>query len=260
MSNSEPTLPGTPSNPTYRSSESEVDTHATGTHIVKRLFWSVAQSATTPRDQMKYNVQVIRSTERTVATADRSDVCETASSATTLSETVKYAVVDAGDVVTANGLMGIEITASDAPDLITDDPADDYYFYACVRANPDEANGGNDEGAWAISSGQKFTRKPPAAPSSVRAAVGDPATSSVELTWSTVSAADTYDVEWSIERDFASNAGRRDGVSDTEHTVENLTPDTTYYFRVRSTAADVGGGGRNLEGSWRSTSRKTAAN
>ena len=100
MSNSEPTLPGTPSNPTYRSSESEVSTHATGTHIVKRLFWSVAQSATAPRDEMKYDVQVIRSTERTVATANRNDVCETQSSITALSETIKYAVVADGDVVT----------------------------------------------------------------------------------------------------------------------------------------------------------------
>ena len=208
---------------------------------------------------MKYDVQVIRSTERTVATADRSDVCETASSVTALSETVKYAVVGDGDVVTANGLMGIEITASDAADLIAEGAADDYYFYACVRANPDAQDGGDDEGVWAISSGQKFTRKPPAAPSSVRAAAGDPATTSVKLTWSAVSAADTYDVEWSIESNFASTtAGSDSGVSDNETTANNLDPGTKYYFRVRSTAVDVGGNGRNLEGSWRSTSRTTA--
>ena len=186
-------------------------------------------------------------------------MCETASSVTALSETVKYAVVDDGEVVTANGLMGVEITASDATDLIAEGAADDYYFYACVRANPDAQDGGDDEGAWAISSGQKFTRKPPAAPSSLRAAAGDSATTSMKLTWSAVSAADTYDVEWSEQRDFSS-PGNMDGVSETEHTVLNLTADTTYYFRVRSTAADVGGNGRNLEGSWRSTSRKTAAN
>ena len=132
--------------------------------------------------------------------------------------------------------MGIEITANknNDEDLIAEDAADDYYFYACVRANPDGAADGNDEGAWAISSGQKFTRKPPAAPSSVRAAAGDPATTSVKLTWSAVSAADTYDVEWSMQSDFASTEAR----SDRPFQTVNIRSRTSTQARSTTSASD----------------------
>ena len=60
------TRPAAPSAPSYESGESEVETEAYGGQKVTRLVWSVAQSAGTPQDGVKYEFKVFYSNERSV--------------------------------------------------------------------------------------------------------------------------------------------------------------------------------------------------
>ena len=106
-------------NPSYQSpSDSEITTHDHWyAHRQEVGLVGVGKDATTPtRTNMNYDVQVIRSTERTVSTADRTAVCETAVPPPLCPRRrqVQPMVDDGRRCQRANSLMGIEITATDS--------------------------------------------------------------------------------------------------------------------------------------------------
>ena len=103
---------------------------------------------------------------------------------------------------------GIEVTvSSDADaDLIGgsgDGAPDEYYFFACVRAEPGADGTPNDSanvhGRWAISGRSQFSRKL-GTPGNVRVNKDD---TEVTVSWNRVAGAASYEVKWSDQTDVA---------------------------------------------------------
>ena len=207
------TLPGKPSTPRYQPPPvSQLDSHASGSQIVESLVWSVGETDGTPRSSDDYAYTIVISEESSVRSADVDDVCELAADASTGDG--KYTDItggsESGDGRSAmDASAGIEVsvtdrsTSTDAADLIgtvgAGDP-DEYYFFACVRAEPDAAagrtdTGDDDHGQWAISSGQRFSRRL-STPSSVRVSrVTEDTSFDATVDWNAVNGADAYVVQ-----------------------------------------------------------------
>ena len=199
------TIPGTPSTPSYDSGGSEFDSDDTGSHIVTRVAWSVAERAQTPSEagatgSKNYAVKAFRSSKTSATT----DVCElTADSA-------DYTLISSPtpDIEDSLGGTQVTLTGTIAADLLGDEGIGTYYLYACVRATPmparaDAVNGGSlqttDHGPWAIGRSISFRRALGASRLSSRNLTGN---TEAELTWSAVNGADTYTV-YSVASDAA---------------------------------------------------------
>ena len=144
------TLPAAPSAPSFELGESEIETESYGGQEVTRLVWSVAGSDGIPQDSDQYKVKVFRSNERSIPRGQTQNACEDPTA------TDFGGVVIGGTPTKATTNDGIEIEVLGA-DLVTKAlTPDEYYIYACVRADPDEIPDNGDHGAWSVSSPQKF--------------------------------------------------------------------------------------------------------
>ena len=149
------TLPAAPRSVDYSTTDSWVTRHDTTTDLVRRLIWTVPATEGAPDVATKFDSRVIVSTESRISSTE----CLT--TATALTATVSYAVLTASD---GNTSTGIEVKAEHATDALSASgatAADTYYFYACVRADPDgDPAAGDDHGPWKISSAKSFTGRP----------------------------------------------------------------------------------------------------
>ena len=145
-----PTRPSAPGKPSYESGESEVEKEDYGGQKVMRLVWSVAGSDGTPQDSTQYDFKYFGSYERSVSTNRVQATCEDPSELGTATLT------SGGNPATSrtNTNNGIEVEVEGTILDATVGP-DEYYIYACVRADPD-SNENEDHGAWSISTPQKF--------------------------------------------------------------------------------------------------------
>ena len=242
------TRPAAPRSVMYSATESDVSTHPSGTHVARRIVWSVPETAGTPRNATKYTSLIIKSSKSGVAAGDVSDVCST--TATALSSTDLYALVTSTD---RDAAAGIEVMASSATDVIgAADTADAgiYYFYACVRAEPDgDAAAADDHGPWKISAPQRFTRRlnPPGSFRGTSAANS----AEVVLTWTRAPHATGYLVQHDTSADFSSATDVTISDATTITTTVSGTAGERVYFRIRSVATGDGQiGGAALNGAW----------
>lgn len=89
---------------------------------------------------------------------------------------------------------------------------------------------------WSDYSGGQEAKVKPTAPSGITSCEAT-SESSVKLTWSAVSSAETYDIEYATKQEYlgASNASSTiTGVTSTTYTVTGLGSGETYFFRVRA--------------------------
>ena len=135
--------------------ESEIETESYGGQEVTRLVWSVAGSDGIPQDSDQYNAKVFRSNERSIPRGQTQNACETPATdfgGTVIGGTPTKATTNDGIEIEVSA----EVSASAGADLVNKTlTPDEYYIYACVRADPD-SNGTDDHGAWSISTPQKF--------------------------------------------------------------------------------------------------------
>ena len=195
------TIPGKPSKPTYDSSSSESDRDDTGSDIVTRVVWSIAENPQTPSraedpsNNDNYNVLVYRSSSSSITT----DVCATGTSPPT-----GYTNIAAANVGIEDTLGGTQVTATGTPaaDLLGAEAIGTYYLHTCVRAAPGAdivraagTAGGSavtaDQGPWEIGRSAAFRRA--LGTSSLRAANLTGGTTT-RLTWSAVNGVDGYAV------------------------------------------------------------------
>ena len=251
------TLPGKPSPPRYQPPPvSQLDNHASGSQIVERLVWSVAEMDGTPRSSDDYTYAIVRSEESSVRSTDINTVCQ-ASHSDYVNITAGRGAMDAS--------AGIEVRVADENtsdgDLIgagTGVP-DDYYFFACVRAEPDATGGqtgagDDDHGPWAISSGQRFSRKL-ATPGNFTAAKNDSnnddTDDQVVFKWNRVTGATGYSVyshegtnaptSAEITTAQGSSAVCSTGDSGTVLTCIGPIPNSRTYYWVVATTTVAGG-------------------
>ena len=193
------TLPAAPQSVTYSSGDSWVIKHATGTDLARRLVWTVPATEGTPTEgtpdvATKFDSRVIISTKSSISSGSSvSDVCT--SGTESLSDTEEYVRLPVALGVEDGGTSsGIEVKVEHETDVLSASGAtapDTYYFYACVRADPDgNPDEGDGHGPWKISSAKSFARKAPVAPS-----VGTPSREAT-VSWTTVPNADSYTVEY----------------------------------------------------------------
>ena len=217
------TRPAAPSAPRYVSAESEVVEEAYGGDLVTRLVWSVAGGNGTPRDHEKYDVTVFRSNERRVPRELVQSACETPTGSD-FTGTVFEAT-------TTNTTSGIELEVASATLASRALAPDEYYIYACVRANPDATS--DDEGLWTISSPQKFV----AGQAGLNALTATPVTDTagqVTWTWDAATDADGYQVQYAVGRTDVRNHDPTANVakSKTEYVLKK-SAGTTVALRVR---------------------------
>ena len=158
-------LPGKPGNPSYDSTDSEIRTHSSGSHIVQKLAWSVAIAETTPAPQRATNydsiILISKKSNGTVAICD------------TTGRPDDFTAITSPTSAEVDSLGGIAITltaaaAGDGDEDLLDgvDDLDLRYYYACVKAMPSTARvaakaGGSsvtDEGPWVIGRSAGFRR------------------------------------------------------------------------------------------------------
>ena len=293
------TLPAAPSSVTYSPNDSWVAKHATGTDLVRRLVWTVPATEGTPEMASRFDSRVIISTKSSVSSSSVNDVCK--SGREPLSDTVSYArlpTTGSSAITVADGgtSSGIEVKAEHNTDMDVISAsgamaADTYYFYACVRADPDENDAVDTDGThgpWKISSAKSFARKAPVAPSvgtpSREATEDDPTTFGATVKWNAVTGADMYEVQtrtrsrtetsgtYAAFDDWGAD-GTATGWSDVScvetaatatqctisstltYTTTGDDTDTQYQTEVRvmSTAMDVGVADADLMSKWSST-------
>ncbi|MCY4562883.1 MAG: fibronectin type III domain-containing protein [Gammaproteobacteria bacterium] len=201
------TRPAAPKSVTYVRADEIVRTHASGSHLVERLVWSVPETDGTPSRDDKFDSVVILSTKSSIGSNDMNTAC-TATGGVTLAPgdpATTYRLVgdsrtDDDNVASRTSATGIEVVASHATDLLglhvpAGDPAT-YYFYACVRANPDpDGFSLDDDGPWKISAARSVSRKL-STPSRVRVSrvtSVDDFTATVD--WNAVNGAGAYVVQ-----------------------------------------------------------------
>ena len=218
------TRPAAPSAPSYDSGESEVETEAYGGAKVTRLVWSVAQNAGTPQDGDLYGVTVFRSNERSVPRGQIQNVCDNPVT------TFGGAPLNTG-LKQTNTNTGVEIEVSG--DLVTIAlTPDEYYVYACVRADPTpEADNDGNHGGWSISAPQKFVAgqrdlSAPNTPSTVLDTAGQ-----VKWTWVRVDA-DGYQVQYAVDRTDVRN-------HDPTATVNQVASGATPEYVLRRAAGTI---------------------
>jgi len=245
------TRPTAPNRPAYDSGESAVTQEDWGGDALTKIAWSVAEDSDTPRTYANHDVKVFRSTQSSISANATQTVCETPS---TTNVEGYVALTHAG----RNRGMGIEISASEASPgagLLGTAP-DEYYFYTCVRANPDlsSTNSDNeDHGAWAISSARKFIGGRPPDALSANGATAATATRALDFSWSAVT--DTtaqYHIEYVLGSTISDSTPSRSRVNvspstATTRTVSGLTAGGAYAWRVRYS---VSVGGRRLYSVW----------
>ena len=137
------TLPAAPRSVTYSSNDSWVIKHATGTDLVRRLVWTVPATEGTPDAATKFDSRVILSTKSRIS-PQRAPPFDSGERIP-LSATVSYAIASVFPPMTvADGdtSSGIEVKAEHDTDMDSSarpvrPAAGTYYFYACVRADPD---------------------------------------------------------------------------------------------------------------------------
>ena len=148
------TRPSAPAPPKLQSTDSEITNELYGGQNPKRLVWTVDENKGTPRDEMEFDVTVFESTDNITADDALQMRCLAVASG-------DAAIGDAEHVASMlNASMGIEVRVAAAAGLIADtDPPDVYYFYACVRADPDNNNpdltadnevDASDQGLWSV--------------------------------------------------------------------------------------------------------------
>ena len=225
-----PTLPAAPSVPSYEPDESEIETEIYGGQKVTRLVWSVAGSDGTPQDRELYAVTVFRSNERSIPRGQTQNACETPT------DTDFGGTVIGGTPTKANTNDGIEIEVAAANLVSSALTPDEYYVYACVRADPTETTG--DEGGWSVSRPQMFVAgqtglgKPDSPVTDITTA------GQVKWTWSRANDADGYQVQYAVDRDVVRN---HDPTADVSQVASGATPEyivkkpagTTVALRVR---------------------------
>ena len=192
------TIPGKPSKPTYASLDSEFDTHASGSHILTKVAWSVKEKPQTPveaGDPANYLARVFRSSKSSATT----EVCEETSS------TTDYTLLGTPAIDDTLGGTRVTIEAGANTDLLGDEPIGTYYLHACVRATPMPARlpakaGGSDAddmGPWEVGRSNPFKRALGAPRLSAANQTGGTET---KLTWTAVNGAASYTVHSDIER------------------------------------------------------------
>ena len=187
------TIPGKPGKPSYDSRNSEFEPDPTGSHIVTKVAWSVAEKPQTPSGAdgtsgKNYDVVVVRSSKISATT----DVCEADS------RTADYEALTGADI--NDTLGGTQVTIEGAPnaDLLGTVGIGTYYLHACVRADPDperSASGGSDVddmGPWEVGRSNAFQRA--LGTSRLSAANVTGSSTETKLTWTAVNGADTYTV------------------------------------------------------------------
>ena len=194
------TLPAAPKSVTYSSSDSWVIKHATRTDLIRRLVWEVPTTEGTPDAAGKFDSRVILSTKNSIQSTECA--AEAASGSNSLSDSNEYVRIPVAQVSPGDTSTGFEVVATHDTDLLTINGgatvADSYYFYACVRADPDgDADSADDDhGPWKISSAKSFARTAPAVPTlTVTTDSTDANNPVMTLTWKAVDGADTYTVE-----------------------------------------------------------------
>ena len=221
------TRPAAPSSPRYVSIESEVVEETYGGDLVTRLVWSIAGTDGTPRDHGEYDVKVFRTNERRVPRELVQSACETPTGSD-----FTGTVFAESDVTTRPAGGGIELEVEGT--LVSNTlPPDEYYIYACARANPDKATTGDDHGLWTISSPQKFV----AGQAGLNALTATPATDTagqVTWTWDAATDADGYQVQYAVGRTDVRNHDPTANVakSKTEYVLKK-SAGTTVALRVR---------------------------
>ena len=154
-----PTVPNTVS---FSTSASSFSTESWGGDKVTEVVWTVAEKKGTPRRAEKYAAKAFRSTLSSIKSTIVQSTCADPSGLD------GYFDVSGGRSNTGNG---IAITATAPTNLVggflthssIEAAPDEYYFYACVQADP--STNDDDEGLWAISTARKFIGGRPATPS-----------------------------------------------------------------------------------------------
>ena len=246
---SQTTLPGAPNVPRYQGPPvSDVQNHVSGSQIVRRLVWSVGETDGTPRDQTDYVFKIVVSEESSVPRTIVDDVCDATDHADYPAVANNRARRNApGGIEIEVMLSGADDTAADLIGTTGSGEPDEYYFFACVRAEPDTTDGtpntaNTDHGPWAISGATRFSRTLPN-PGGVRITESNGAYS---ITWNRVAGAAGYQVRGgstTSQYDFT-NSGNDCSTStaaDTSCTI-TTTPSAgeTFYYWVTATAT-VGG-------------------
>ena len=243
------TRPTAPNKPVYDSTESAVTQEDWGGDTLRKIAWSVKEDLDTPRRGNEHDIKAFRSTQSSVASNATQDVCEDPSN-----NLEGYADISPTVPPRDRG-MGIEISASADAGLLAAAP-DEYYFYACVRANPDLTAGSDDDttdhGAWAISSARKFIGGQPGESLGAAAVPGTTART-VLFSWTAVpdTTAD-YHIEYVLGSTISDSTPSRSRVNVTTstvvtRTVTGLTSGEQYAWRMRYS---ISVGGRKLYSAW----------
>ncbi len=123
--------------------------------------------------------------------------------------------------------------------VATIDPAFDLFpataYYVLVASGAFEDVGGNDYSGISDRTTWDFTTAgiPPATPVVTSQPVCTPE-SSYTLSWESVDGADGYYLEYSTAPDFEPLEGNSGWITETHYTFSDLTPGTSYYYRVKA--------------------------
>ena len=254
------TRPSAPAGPRL-SSDSEITTETYGGQNPKRLVWTVGENNGTPRDEMEYEVTIFESTDNITATDALQTRCSTVDGD------------DAAHTATkSNASTGIEVRIADSTGFIAaSDTPDVYYFYACVRANPENATpdetAGNevnasDQGLWSVNKVSYVGGQP--AVGDVGSVVQDDertnTTTRIYFEWTAVEGA-SYEVQFA-QLDSGDVDGDSPGVQTrsagtTPRYTVSAQAGQRYSLRVRYTLRV---GGRTLRSEWSTAGALNAAN
>ena len=262
------TRPAAPVAPRYVASQSEVETEAYGGDLVTRMVWSVEHrdgtplSGTPPRanDRPGHEYKVLRLPDRSIRGTQVQDTCENPAAS---------AVIGAPGA--RNFGSGFEIEVVLAAGIVNDglDP-DEYYIYACVRANPtllatgaDSASPNDDDhGPWNISGPQRFVAgQPDNAPTAAALAQVldqggvNPLKDRLELTWQASAnvgaVTDGFSVQYALGPDATVTVSDSDPTRHIAKSTTNLViRGNTGDFIVGRVRAYQTVGGRRLFSTW----------
>ena len=248
-------LPGKPGNPSYDSTDSDIRTHSSGSHIVQKLAWSVAISETAPAPQRATNYDsLVLMSEKSNGTVAICDAADRPADFTPITSPAS-AEVDAlgGIAITLTAAGAAPIPMRDLLDGVDD--LDLRYYYACVKAMPDPARadakrGGSsvtDEGPWVIGRSTGFRRNVGTPSLTVRS--GD--TGEIDITVGSVNGATSYELQERVTDSDTTTGGNQPGDWAASETVaDGMATDTASErmdYRVRAVATVRGD---TVNGKW----------
>ena len=260
--------------PQYSASESGVTTEEYGGQEVSRIVWSCANKDGIPLDGDSYYQRVLRTTTSSVRSGEVQDTCETGTGV--IVGTNSSAALFSLSATNTNSGFEIDLNDGDltaTPVIVNDSLVpDEYYIYACVRADPTPDSpgtpapgtlGDDNHGPWSISSPQRFVAGRPTAPTGNAASNGN--VGDGEITWSWTAPAlragepapAGYQVQYRIGT--AAVVGESDPTATVNGTTltytRSVTAGTAAAARVRSY---VSIGGRRLYSAWSAIAAETA--